>query len=67
MVGRNPRQIIGFDVAADKSPERIQSIVDNSPDAECYCSDGWRGYVDVVYPGKHIRNVRDKSNIANSL
>ena len=45
MVGRNPRQIIGFDVAVDKSPERIQSIVDNSPDAECYCSDGWRGIV----------------------
>ena len=62
MVGRNPRQIIGFDVAADKSPERIQSIIDNSPDAECYCSDGWSGYVDVVYPGKHVRNVCDKSN-----
>ena len=62
MVGRNPRQIIGFDVAADKSPERIQAIVDDAPEAECYCTDGWSGYVDVVYPDKHIRNIRDKSN-----
>ena len=62
MVSRNPRQIVGFDVAFDKSPKRIQQIVDNSPPADMYCTDGYLGYVDVVYPGKHIRNVHDKSN-----
>lgn len=62
MVSRMPRQIVGFDVAFDKSPERIQKIVDNAPPAEVYCTDGWLGYVDVVYPGKYIRNVKDKSN-----
>ncbi len=62
MVSRNPRQIVGFDVAFDKSPERVQGIVDNSPEAKKYCTDGWLGYVDVVYPGKHIRNCRDKSD-----
>ena len=62
MVSRLPRQIVGFDVAFDKSPERIQSIVDNAPYAEKYCTDGWTGYVDVVYPGQHIRNSRDKSD-----
>ena len=62
MVSRLPRQIVGFDVAFDKSPERIQNIVDSSPSAENYCTDGYLGYVDVVYPGKHVRNVRNKSD-----
>jgi IS1 family transposase len=51
MVSREPRQIIGFDVARDKSPE-----------AERYCRDGYLGYVDVIYPGNHIRNIHDESN-----
>lgn len=62
MISREPRQIVGFDVAFDKSPERIQKIVDNGPEAEYYCTDGYFGYIDIVYPGKHIRNVRDKSD-----
>jgi len=53
---------VGFDVASDKSPERILRIVDNGPEAKKYCTDGWTGYVDVVYPGRHIRNTRDKSD-----
>ena len=40
MVSRLPRQIVGFDAAYDKSPERIQSIVDNEPEAEYYCTGG---------------------------
>jgi len=62
MVSRKPRQIVGFDVAFDKSPQRIQSIIDRAPPVEFYCTDGYLGYVDVVYPGIHIRNVRDKSD-----
>lgn len=62
MVSREPRQIVGFDVALDKSPERIQNIVDNAPDAEYYCTDGYNGYIDIAYPGKHIRNIHDKSD-----
>ena len=62
MVSRLPRQIVGFDVASDKSPERIQAIVDNAPWAENYCTDGWTGYVDVAYPGKYIRNVHNKND-----
>ena len=62
MVSREPRQIVGFDVAFDKSPERIQQIVDNAPPGEYYCTDGYLGYIDIVYPGKHTRNVHDKSN-----
>lgn len=59
-VSRKPRQIVGFDAAFDKSPGRIQNIVDNAPPAGKYCTDGYLGYIDVVYPGRHIRNVRDK-------
>jgi IS1 family transposase len=62
MVSRSPRQIVGFDVAFDKSPARIQQIVDGAPAATQYCTDGWSGYIDIVYPGIHVRNVRDKSN-----
>lgn len=36
MVSRLPRQIVGFDAAFDKTPERIQKIVDNGPEAKYY-------------------------------
>ena len=61
-VSREPRQIVGFDVAFDKSPERIQNMVDKMPLAENYCTDGYLGYIDVVYPGKHVRNVKNKND-----
>jgi IS1 family transposase len=62
MVSRLPRQIVGIDAAFDKSPERIQKLVDNSPEAETYCTDGYPGYIDVVYPGKHVRNLSNKND-----
>ena len=62
LVSRAPRQIVGFDVAYDKNPERVQKIVDNAPSAQVYCTDGWSGYIDIVYPGCHIRNIHDKSD-----
>jgi len=55
MVSREPRQIVGFAIAFDKSPERIQGIVDSAPPALKYCTDGYLGYIDVVYPGQHVR------------
>jgi len=62
LVSRQPRQIVGIDAAFDKSPERIQALVDAAPPAKNYCTDGYFGYIDVVYPGKHVRNIRDKSD-----
>ena len=56
-VSREPRQIVGFDVVFDKSPLRIQDIVDAASPANFYCTDGCTGYIDVVYPGSHLRNV----------
>ena len=62
MVSREPRQIVGFSVADDKSRERIQAIVDSAPEAKRYHTDGYLGYIDVVYPGKHVRNTRNKND-----
>ena len=62
LVSRKPRQIVGFDVAEDKSPERLQNMVDSAPEADNYCTDGYLSYIDLVYPGKHIRNVANKDD-----
>lgn len=43
------RQIVGFDADFDKTPERIQKIVDNGPGEKYYCTDGYLGYVDIVW------------------
>ena len=34
LISKNPRQIVGFDVAKDKSPNRLQTIFDYAPEAE---------------------------------
>jgi len=60
MISRVPRQIVSFDVQFDKASFRLQGIVDNAPEAENYSTDGNISYLDVVFPGKHIRNIRDK-------
>ena len=62
IAGRNPHQIVGNYASFDKSPERIQALVDNAPEAENYATDGYLGYIDVVYRGKHIRNVSNKND-----
>lgn len=61
-VSRNPRMILGFDVAQDKTSQRIQQIVDSAPEARRYYTDGYSGYLDVVYPGQHIYNIHDKKD-----
>ena len=61
-VSRNPRMIAGFDVAQDKTAQRIQRMVDSAPEARRYYTDGYVGYWDVIYPGKHIYNIHDKKD-----
>ena len=65
MISREPRQIVGFEVQLDKSSVHIQSIVDHAPWAKEYCTDGYVGYLDVIFPGEHIRNIRDKRDTCN--
>jgi len=62
VVNCEPRQIVAIDIAFDKSPERIQALVDEAPPAKHYATDGYLGYVDVVYPGNHIRNIVNKKD-----
>jgi IS1 family transposase len=62
MISREPRQIVGFAVAADKSSTRIQGFVDSAPEAQIYCTDGFSGYLDVIFPGRHIRNINNKND-----
>lgn len=62
MVSRNPRQVIGYMVNRDKSSQAIQKMVDTAPEAKRYCTDGYSGYLDVVFPGKHIFNIHNKKD-----
>lgn len=48
-------------VSLDKSSATIQRMVDAAPEAEQYCTDGYLGYLDVVFPGKHIFNIHNKT------
>lgn len=60
MVSREPRQIVGWEVAMNKATRTIQHMVDRAPEAALYYTDGYVGYLDVVYPGCHIPNAHDK-------
>ena len=62
MVSRSPRQIVGHLVSLDKSAETIQRMVDKAPEAKQYCTDGYSAYLDVVFPGKHVYNPRNKND-----
>jgi IS1 family transposase len=62
MVSREPRQIVGCEVAADKSQGRIQEIVSSAPYAYNYHTDGYIGYMDIEYPGHHVRNTSNKND-----
>ena len=62
LVSRNPRQILGYTVSPDKSAETLQKVVDMAPYSETYCTDGYNGYLDTIFPGKHIFNPHNKND-----
>ena len=37
-------------------------MVDAAPEARTYCTDGYVGYLDVIFPGKHIYNIHNKND-----
>ena len=47
LVSRDKRQILGHDIAFDRSRERIQKLVDSSPKAYHYYSDAYSVYAEV--------------------
>jgi IS1 family transposase len=65
MISRKPRQIVAFAVEKDKSSFRLQGLVDSAGAAESYCTDGNMTYLDVMFPGRHVRNAWDKSDTHN--
>ena len=60
LVSRDKRQIVGYDIAFDKSRERIQELVDNSPKAKHYYPDVYSTYSEVCYYGTHT-SLKNKS------
>ncbi len=52
--------MVGYDVAYDKSSERIHRLLDKSPKAEHYYSDAYSAYSEVCYYGTH-KSLKNKS------
>ena len=65
MLSREPRQIVAFGVDKSANSAFIQQMVDNSPEAENYYTDGGRCYLGVDFFGRHRRNTRDKTDTHN--
>ena len=61
----SPRQIVGYGVDKSVNTKGIQRIVDSAESADKYCTDGGKVYLDVIFGGKHIRNMTDKSDTHN--
>lgn len=53
-VTRNPRKIVGYTVTVSRSVEQMQHLIDSSPSANTYYSDGFVVYNEVSYWGRHI-------------
>ena len=54
------RQIVGYDIEFDRSKEKIQTLVDNSPKASKYYSDAYPVYSEICYKGYHT-SLKNKS------
>jgi len=52
-VARKPRQIVGFTVTSSRSVEQMQGLIDSSPAAQTYYTDGYLMYKDLCYWGVH--------------
>jgi len=65
MISRNTRQIVGFAVDNSVNKEALQKIADGAPYAENYYTDGCPTYCDVIFGGKHRRNITDKKDTHN--
>ena len=62
MVSREPRQIVAFEAEKSIQAQCIQEMVDRSPPAQNYYTDGGAVYLDVMFWGRHRRNIHSKSD-----
>ena len=59
LVNRKTREILGYDIARDRSLQRIQNLVDNAPKAEFYFSGAFPVYSQICYEGVY-RDLNNK-------
>ena len=59
------RKIVGYDISFDKNPETIQKIIDFSPKAKQYYSDGYNGYFNLNYHCGKYKSLNNKSQTHN--
>ena len=52
-MSRDKRQIVGYDIAFDKSRKRIQNLVDSSSKANKYYSVSYPAYSEILYDDLH--------------
>jgi len=64
LISVNPRQIVGYYTGKKRTAEIMQRIVDNLIQAKQYATDGNFTYKDVIFPGKHIQNDENKSDMS---
>jgi IS1 family transposase len=62
MISRIPRQIVAFAVDKSVNSATVQRMADVTPTAKFYYTDGSPVYCDVVFGGRHKRNVNDKKD-----
>ena len=65
LLDRYSRKIVGYDISFDKNPETIQKIIDSSPKAKQYYSDGYNGYFNLNYHGNKYKSLNNKSQTHN--
>ena len=65
LLDRYRRKIVGFDISFDKNPETIQKIIDSSPKAKQYYSDGYNGYFNLNYHCGKYKSLNNKSQTHN--
>ena len=62
LISRDERQIVGYDIAFDRSKDRIQKLVDNSPKASQYYFDAYFAYLQICYEEYHT-SLKNKGSV----
>jgi len=65
MISRVPRQIVAFDVDKSVKSKLIQRMVNSTPPARTYFTDGGSVYKDVDFIGRLKQNFENKSDTHN--
>jgi IS1 family transposase len=53
-VDRQSRCLVGWVATPERTPEVMQQVADAGPEAATTYSDGYEGYVGLMYAGQHV-------------